>query len=71
MSKRQSDNTQSQIEFDRSNSRTYSRDSKWYFASREGEFGPFDSESEAVGELESYVQLIDLRAENEGPVTPD
>jgi hypothetical protein len=46
-------------------------DGKWCFSSREGDFGPFDSEMAAQDSLDSYVGLIDLRPEMEGPVTPD
>ena len=69
MNKRQSD--QSDGEFRRTDNRISKRDGKWYFSSREGEHGPFDSESEAVADMEAYVMLIDLRPENERPVTPD
>ena len=70
MDKRQSD-SQANADFSRAPSRTYERDGQWYYASREGEFGPFASEAEAVEDMEAYVALIDLREENEGPVTPD
>jgi len=33
--------------------------------------GPYDSEAEAVQEMDSYVALVDLKEENESPVTPD
>ena len=69
MDKRQSD--RAPVDVSRSKSRTFERNGKWYYASREGEFGPFDSEAEAAADAESYVALIDLKAENEGPVTPD
>lgn len=70
MDKRQSD-SQGSGTYPRSPSRTYERNGQWYYASREGEFGPFASEAEAVEDLEAYVSLIDLKEENEGPVTPD
>jgi len=69
MNKRQSD--QAEVECRRTESRTFERDSRWYFSSREGEVGPFDSEAEAIEDLEGYLMLIDLRPENEGPVRPD
>lgn len=69
MAKRQSD-TQA-MEFDRSPTRIYERDGQWFYATREGEFGPFDSEATANEDVASYVGLIDLRPEMEGPVTPD
>ena len=69
MKKRQSD--PQEVEYRRAESRTFKRDEQWYFASREGETGPFESEAEAIADLEAYVMLIDLRPENEGPVTPD
>ncbi len=71
MSKRQSDEAQLDIEFARSKSRVFCRNDAWYFSSREGDFGPFDTELDAQEELEAYVHLIDLRPENETPVTPD
>jgi hypothetical protein len=68
--RRQSDIDQS-VEFTRSQSRTFNRDNFWYFSSREGDMGPYDTEAEAIEEMDAYVGLIDLREENEGPVTPD
>ncbi len=68
--KRQSDLDQSQ-EYERSRQRVYSRGSDWFFSSREGEMGPFETEGEAAEQLEAYVMLIDLKEENERPVTPD
>lgn len=69
MTKRQSD--LDEVAFERSESRTFERNGKWYFATREGEFGPFATEGEATEDMEAYVALIDLREENERPVTPD
>lgn len=69
MQKRQSD--REAAEYPRSQSRTFERDGKWYFSSREGDFGPFASEAAAQQDMEGYVGLIDLRPEQEGPVTPD
>ena len=69
MIRRQSDTED--VSFERSKSRTFERDGKWYFSSREGDFGPFATEAEAIEDLEGYVALIDLREENERPVTPD
>ena len=69
MAKRQSD--KQAMEFDRSPTRTYERDGKWFYATREGEFGPFECEAAANEDVESYVGLVDLRPEMEGPVTPD
>lgn len=68
--KRQSDIDHS-VDYDRSESRTFNRDNYWYFSSREGDMGPYDTEAEAIEEMEAYVALIDLREENESPVTPD
>lgn len=68
--KRQSDLDQNQ-DFSRSTSRTFCRDGSWFFSSREGDMGPYDSEAEAVQEMDSYVALVDLKEENESPVTPD
>lgn len=69
MHKRQSDSRAG--EYQRSETRTFEREGKWYFSSREGDFGPFSSEAEARADMEAYVALIDLRPELEGPVTPD
>lgn len=69
MHKRQSDSEAGQ--YTRSETRTFQRDGAWYFSSREGDFGPFPSLTDAEREMQAYVGLIDLRPENEGPVTPD
>ena len=69
MNKRQSDQTE--MEYRRVASRTFERDGKWFFSSREGEIGPFDSEAAAEEDMEGYVMLIDLQEENESQVTPD
>jgi hypothetical protein len=68
--KRQSDLDQS-TEYQRSQHRVFSRGSDWFFSSREGDMGPFETEGEAIEQLEAYVMLIDLKEENERPVTPD
>lgn len=69
MQKRQSDKVAG--DYNRTDIRTFEKDGQWYFSSREGDFGPFDSEAAAQENLDSYVGLIDLRPEMEGPVTPD
>jgi len=69
MHKRQSDSQAG--EYQRTENRTFERDGEWYFSSREGDFGPFASEAEASTNMEAYVGLIDLRPEQERPVTPD
>lgn len=68
--KRQSDINQDR-EWERSEERVFRRQNGWFFSSREGDMGPYDSETEAVEQLEAYVMLIDLQEENERPVTPD
>ena len=68
--KRQSDPAPSG-KFSRSESRLIHRDGRWYFSSREGDMGPFETEAEANEQLDAYVMLIDLKEENERPVTPD
>jgi hypothetical protein len=68
--KRQSDVTYDR-QWDRTDKRVFRRDDGWFFASREGDMGPFDTEGDAMEQLEAYVMLIDLREENERPVTPD
>jgi len=69
MDKRQSDIED--VAYERAESRTFVRNGKWYFSSREGDFGPFETEAEATEDMEAYVELIDLRPEKERPVTPD
>ena len=68
--KRQSDANQS-LEFTRAGTRTFTRDGGWFFSSREGDMGPYDTESEALEQAAGYVMLVDLKEENERPVTPD
>ena len=68
--KRQSDLDQSR-EYERSHRRVFSRGSDWFFTSREGDMGPYDTQGEAAEQLEAYVMLVDLKEENERPVTPD
>ena len=58
-------------EFQRSESRVFKRGGDWFYSSREGDMGPYASEAEAMDELEGYLMLIDLKAENESPVVPD
>ncbi|HEY5646055.1 MAG TPA: DUF6316 family protein [Pseudomonadales bacterium] len=67
---RQSDMNQSR-EWERSEERVFQRQNGWFFSSREGDMGPYDSETEAAAQLDAYVMLIDLKEENERPVTPD
>ncbi|MGD8416080.1 MAG: DUF6316 family protein [Pseudomonadales bacterium] len=57
--------------FDRTDQRVFQRGDQWFFSSREGDMGPYDSRGEAAAEAEAYVALIDLREEDEQPVTPD
>lgn len=57
--------------FQRSEQRVFSRGGDWFYSSREGDMGPYASEAEAEEQLEGYVMLIDLKEENEGPVTAD
>lgn len=71
MRKRRQSDTDNSVDYTRSESRTFNRDNYWYFCSREGDMGPYDTEAEAIEEMEAYVALIDLKEENEGPVTPD
>lgn len=68
--KRQSDLDQTR-EYERKQPRVFSRGSDWFFSSREGDMGPFETEGEAREQLDAYVMLIDLKEENERPVTPD
>ncbi len=71
MSRRQSDDDGLDLDFQRADSRIFSRGGKWFFSSREGDTGPFNTEAEAEEQLEDYVMLIDLEVDNEYPVTPD
>lgn len=59
------------LKFQRSEQRVFSRDGDWFYSSREGDMGPYTSEAEAAEQLEGYVMLIDLKEENERPVTAD
>lgn len=68
--RRQSDVDQSSA-YPRTEQRVFSRENQWFFSSREGDMGPFESEAEAADQMEGYVMLIDLKEENESPVTPD
>lgn len=68
--KRQSD-TSHDREWERTDERVFRRDDGWFFSSREGDMGPFENEGEAMEQLDAYVMLIDLKEENERPVTPD
>ena len=67
---RQSD-TDPSIEYERTRPRVFNRDGDWSFSSREGDMGPFETQGEATEQLDAYVMLIDLKEENERPVTPD
>lgn len=67
---RQSD-TNPHRQWERSEERVFRLEDGWYFASREGDMGPYGNEGEALEQLDAYVMLIDLKEENEGPVTPD
>lgn len=68
--KRQSDRDHDR-QWIRSDERVFRHGDGWYFSSREGDMGPFDNEGEAMEQLDAYVMLIDLKEENERPVTPD
>ena len=68
--KRQSDPDQD-LAYERTQPRVFNREGDWYFSSREGEMGPFETQGEATEQLDAYVMLIDLKEENEQPVTPD
>jgi hypothetical protein len=68
--KRQSDLDHS-TEYARSEHRVFNRGEEWFFSSREGSMGPFATRNEAQEQLDAYVMLIDLKEENERPVTPD
>lgn len=41
----------------RAGSRIFRLNNEWYFSSREGEHGPFQSEEDAARELQAYVKL--------------
>lgn len=69
--KRQSDLQPSPAASSRSDTRIVEREGAWYFCSREGDMGPYESREEAIAEMETYVMLVDLKEENERPVTPD
>jgi len=68
--KRQSDVTHDR-QWNRTDERVFRGSDGWFFASREGDMGPFETQGEAMEQLEAFVMLIDLKEENELPVTPD
>ncbi|MDH3642970.1 MAG: DUF6316 family protein [Gammaproteobacteria bacterium] len=41
----------------RAGSRIFRLNNEWYFSSREGEHGPFESEEDAARELQAFVKL--------------
>jgi hypothetical protein len=57
MDKRKTDGSDNVAHF-RAGSRIFRLNDVWYFASREGEQGPFTSEQEANKELDSYLKLV-------------
>jgi len=42
-------------------------DNEWYFSTREGDNGPFQSESDAQRELDTYIKLLATPSEPEKP----
>ena len=68
--KRRSDTTDEK-KHARTAARTFKCDDGWYFSSREGDFGPFESQAEAGEQLDAYIQLVDLSLESEGSFIPD
>ena len=71
MSEKRRSDTADEKKHARTAARTFQRDDGWYFSSREGNFGPFESQAEAGEQLDAYIQLVDLRLESEGSFTPD
>lgn len=57
MNRRKNDDPK--IAYFRVTKRVFFLNNEWYFTSREGEFGPFESESEADRELEMYLSLVE------------
>ena len=49
--------------FGASDKRIVTRDGQWFFFSREGEKGPYNSHPEAERALTSYVQLMEILEE--------
>lgn len=49
----------------RASSRIFRLNGEWYFSSREGEHGPFQSEQDAARELETYVKLNSIEKEDD------
>lgn len=68
--KRQSDSGPASA-YPRTEKRVFCRGEQWFFSSREGDMGPFETHAEAEEQADAYVMLIDLKEENERPVTPD
>lgn len=57
MTKRKTDGRDENVAHFRADSRIFRLNGDWYFSSREGEHGPWQSEREALRELETYVML--------------
>jgi hypothetical protein len=58
--KRKTDRDPDNIAHFRADSRIFRLNGEWYFSSREGEHGPFESERDAAMELDAYVRLAGI-----------
>lgn len=58
MKKRKTDNEDGSSRF-RASSRIFSANDEWYFSTREGDHGPFESETTAQKELNRFISEID------------
>jgi hypothetical protein len=66
--KRKTDTEPDNVAHFRAGSRIFRLNDEWYFSSREGEHGPFQTEQDAVMELETYVKLAGVpEAEEDSP----
>ena len=55
----------------RRDSRTHQHVGQWYFRTREGDRGPFDTREAAVLELMSYVDTMEFVEEHESRLPSD
>jgi hypothetical protein len=62
-SKRKTDSDPENVTHFRAGSRIFRLNGDWYFSSREGEHGPFESERDAAMELDTYVNLAGIPTE--------
>ena len=62
MDKRKTDGDEEVVHF-RASSRIFRLNDGWYFSSREGDQGPFQSEAQAQKEVDAYVKTMSAEVE--------